>query len=759
MMKYYVILIFFLFPLKAEKVTSQKINFNIDYGEFLSGQDMVFDTLTTNWHEGAFTGNGLLGNMVYRKENGSVRIEIGRTDVVDHRPEFGLQYGEFRLPIGHFELKPESRINDISGRLNIYDAAFEGQINQQLKFRTYTHALYNVIVLEIKKGITGYELTWHPELSVSPRYHRQNKLAGFAPKNYKPNPEPELFESEDVNYCYQSLLAGGGYCTAWKKTETPEKDIWFITVGNSWPQDISIREAKNNLELVSQIPLNQLFDQHTEWWHRFYISSFVSLPDKQFENFWWIQQYKLGSATRKDAPAIDLLGPWYRHTPWAAWWFNLNVQLTYSPVYASNRLNLGQSMISFINNNREQLIKNVPEKYRHNSAALGRNASFNMAASIDLENPQYPDTEENAHLPGALKRGETRSELGNLTWLLHNYWYQYRYSMNDRILKDLYPLLKRSINYYINIMQKWDDEKLHLPVTYSPEYPGGFTRDCNYDLALFRWGCETLLKANDLLAANDSLAETWQYVLENLVDYPVNENGLMIGRDVPFAQSHRHYSHLMMWYPLHIMAPSEENIKLMEKSIAHWHSFDKALQGYSFTGGASMYAKMGEGNRAYSYLKTFMTDFLRPNTMYMEAGPVMETPLSAVASINEMLLQSWGDTIRVFPAIPDDWQDVVFHDLRTEGAFLVSAEMKNGELQWVNITSEAGGTFHMKLPASLQNFIIIKNNQKEPFEGKDYRLELNPGEEIIIHKKNRNEFSIREVKKEQGTYNAFGAKK
>ena len=246
MMKYYVILIFFLFPLKAEKVTSQKINFIIDYGEFLSGQDMVFDTLTTNWHEGAFTGNGLLGNMVYRKENGSVRIEIGRTDVVDHRPEFGLQYGEFRLPIGHFELKPESRINDISGRLNIYDAAFEGQINQQLKFKTYTHALYDVIVLEIKKGITGYELTWHPELSVSPRYHRQNKWVGFAPEDYKPNPEPEIFTENGINYCYQPLLAGGGYCIAWKKKEMPGKDIYFITVGNSWPQDISVLGMTNS---------------------------------------------------------------------------------------------------------------------------------------------------------------------------------------------------------------------------------------------------------------------------------------------------------------------------------------------------------------------------------------------------------------------------------------------------------------------------------------------------------------------------------
>lgn len=736
-----------------------RLDANIDYPQFMGQQDMVFETLNARWHEGAFTGNGLLGSMIYLTQDSSaIRLEIGRTDVVDHRPEFGLQYGEFRLPIGHFRLQSKQSLEISNGRLDLYNAAFHGTINQSLNFKTYTHALYDVIVLEIEKNRSDFDLHWQPELSVSPRYQRQNKWTGFAPEDYRPNPEPEIFIEGDVAFCYQPLLAGGGYCTAWKKVEMPEKDVFFITVGNSYPQDISIREARQNLEMVSSMDYDNMYQQHVEWWHNFYKASFVSLPDKQFENFWWIQQYKLGSATRKDAPAIDLMGPWFRHTPWAAYWFNLNVQLTYSPVYSSNRLDLGHSMVSFINNNRKQLINNVPDKYQHNAMALGRNASFNMNAPIDLENPKYPDTKEYAHLPGAVKRGETRSELGNLTWLLHNYWNQYRYSMDSSVLHDLYPLLRRSINYYLNIMEKWDDGELHLPVTYSPEYPGGFSRDCNYDLALFRWGCETLLKINERLNAQDSLVATWQNVLQNLTDYPTDENGLMIGRDVPFNKSHRHYSHLMMWYPLHIMNPSKDNIDLMKKSIDHWHSFDKALQGYSFTGGASMFAKMGDGNKAYNYLKTFMTDFLRANTMYLEAGPVIETPLSAVTSINEMLVQSWGDTIRVLPAIPDSWQNIAFHQLRTEGAFLVSAKMEDGELKWVKITSEVGGKLNLKIRDLNQNFLMDRNDSIRPIKDNLISINMLTGEEIMIFQKGLKDFVLESVAKEQGRYNAFGAK-
>ena len=46
--------------------------------------------------------------------------------------------------------------------------------------------------------------------------------------------------------------------------------------------------------------------------------------------------------------------------------------------------------------------------------------------------------------------------------------------------------------------------------------------------------------------------------------------------------------------------------------------------------------------------------------MYKESGPVIETPLSAAQSIHDMLLQSWGGKIRIFPAIPATWKDIAY---------------------------------------------------------------------------------------------------
>ena len=117
---------------------------------------------------------------------------------------------------------------------------------------------------------------------------------------------------------------------------------------------------------------------------------------------------------------------------------------------------------------------------------------------------------------------------------------------------------------------------------------------------------------------------------------------------------------------------------------------------YKFTGSSSLSAALGDGDEALRQLQRALTippkgPTVRENTLYSENGwPTFESPISAARSVLDMLIQSWGGTIRVFPACPSQWQDVAFHDLRAEGAFLVSAVRKAGKTQWVRIKSLAG---------------------------------------------------------------------
>ena len=118
--------------------------------------------------------------------------------------------------------------------------------------------------------------------------------------------------------------------------------------------------------------------------------------------------------------------------------------------------------------------------------------------------------------------------------------------------------------------------------------------------------------------------ETWQSVLYDLVAYPMDENGLLIGKDMPYAFSHRHYSHLLAIYPLYLLNTEQTGaVDIIEKSLAFWQSKPKALQGYSCTGASSISSAIGKGNDALAYLNKLFGKFLSPTTMYKEAGPVI----------------------------------------------------------------------------------------------------------------------------------------
>lgn len=70
--------------------------------------------------------------------------------------------------------------------------------------------------------------------------------------------------------------------------------------------------------------------------------------------------------------------------------------------------------------------------------------------------------------------------------------------------------------------------------------------------------------------------------------------------------------------------------------------------------------------------------------------PGLETHAHFAAGIQEMLLQSCDGAIRVFPAVPDEWEGAF--TLRTVGGFIVSASREPGKpADFVHIESLLGG--------------------------------------------------------------------
>ena len=104
----------------------------------------------------------------------------------------------------------------------------------------------------------------------------------------------------------------------------------------------------------------------------------------------------------------------------------------------------------------------------------------------------------------------------------------------------------------------------------------------------------------------------------------------------------------------------------------------------------------------------------------------LEGNFAAAQAVHEMLLQSWGGKVRVFPSVPSAWQDVSFSDLRAEGGFTISAERRAGKTVRVTVTALHGGELRLKCDTTL-----TWTTPAGPQSGDHLDVALKPGQQIV----------------------------
>jgi hypothetical protein len=368
---------------------------------------------------------------------------------------------------------------------------------------------------------------------------------------------------------------------------------------------------------------------------------------------------------RAGAPVLSTTGPWVTTTPWPAVWWDANVQTEYWLLQTANHQELDSASRTFaVPGNQQNLINQVPAKYRSDSAAIWRETDRFLASGAVVPVPgttPKPPWETTAGM-----------EIGDLIWALNNVYLTYRYTMDETLARStLFPLLRRAVNFHLHFLTEGGDGRLHLPATYQPETV--YTADGWFDLTVLRWGCLALLELNQRLGLGDSKAAQWQRVLDRLAGDANNKLGV---------------------YPLGVVNWDQGTAArgVINGLVDGWQSTVEGTNGFHAAWLGSVAAQAHRGNDALGILNSVLDRLIKPSTMYAEAkvAPVIESPLCVANTVNDMLLQSWGGVIRVFPAVPSSWPDVTIHNGRTQGAFLVSARRTGGVTRFVRILSLAG---------------------------------------------------------------------
>jgi alpha-L-fucosidase 2 len=677
------------------------VNVAVDWASFLSRSDLVWTSMPTSWNDAPFIGNGLIGTYLSQESTTSLNFEISRTDVFDHRnvdysqnPGSGgsnLMFYEGRLPNGRFKLGYAGTNPTGNFRLNLWDAEVTGTVNTgsgSLGIRTFAHAADNVIVLEVTPtgGETGFTWNWYSDPSKTTR--SGNPCTAY------PAQTQEVLSGVNVSVqsmpdsaTYQTAGKGEGqYATAWKIVDAGGgKKVIYISEGFSYPGTTAKQDAVNAVNNAASTGVASLESSHRAWWHANYPKSFFTIPTSKYESFYWIQIYKFLSATRGDRPILDLMGPWIKTTGWPGVWWNLNIQLEYWPMYMSNHTDVANALVENLYNNRTNLAANAAPN-SSDSYAVGRNTSLG-------------------------DRCDPGTEAGNLAYALNCAWQQYRATMDDTMLRNkLFPVMKGAFYYLNHKLYTGTDGKLHMTGTGSPEYTTN-VEDCSYSLSLLRWLAKSIIQANTRLALNDPVATDCQNTLNNLTPYCTDATGFMVGKNMPLTSSHRHWSHLFMIYPLYEYTYDDSSqVSIINTSLNHWLGMTSAFQGYSWIAAASIYAMMGNGNSALTNYKTFLDNRPTPNTMYYEGGgPVIESPLFAARSMQDMVIASYNGIIRIFPGTADAWNNVEFDRFRVDGGFLVSAKRQNGVTKFIRIENTAGEP--CKVKTGLSGTVLAYGNR------------------------------------------------
>ena len=446
--------------------------------------------------------------------------------------------------------------------------------------------------------------------------------------------------------------------------------------------------------------------EHAGGWRGFWSRSSIEIPDERAQRHYDLVQYFYGAASRRGAPPMPLQGVWTADAgtlpPWKGdFHFDLNVQLSYWAYLQSGRFDEGAAYLDFM--------WGLAPAHREFAKRFFGTGGIVVPGVMALD--------------GQPLAGWSQYSLSPVqgAWVAHGFYLHWRYTADRVFLRErAYPYCRLVAEGLLGLLKPGRDGHLALPLSSSPEIHDNtlaawMTPMTNYDLALLRW----LFGALDEMArelGEGAEGARWRSTLARLatLSRQADGGGFMVSPDEQLAESHRHLSHLMAIHPLGLVSvegPAEDR-RTIAASLDQLAALGtRQWVGYSFAWAAAMEARAGRPDPAWQYLDTYLRAFILRNGFHANGDQTrsglsnftyrpftLEGNFAAAQAVHEMLLQSWGGVVRVFPAVPEAWKDAAFTNLRAEGGFIVSATRRGGAATEVSVSATRDGELRLRDP-------------------------------------------------------------
>ncbi|MCX6928713.1 MAG: hypothetical protein NT154_36695 [Verrucomicrobia bacterium] len=462
-----------------------------------------------------------------------------------------------------------------------------------------------------------------------------------------------------------------------------------------------------------------LTGQHRTWWSNFWARSFIEIPDKEIEKHWYGALYVMGSCSRAGKVAPGLWGNWLTtdNPNWHGdFHLNYNFQAPFYMVYSANHADLS---LPFYQAVWESIPNGRAMAQRHG----WKGVHFPVCIGPWGLHPEDPDGDWG-------QRSDAAYVALNFIW----YW---QYMQDQAWLKNTgYPYLREVAEFWEDYL-KWEDGRY---VIYNDSIHEGSGKDMNpiLTLGLVRTLFKNVIAMSNTLGVDADKRAKWQDILENFSAFPLQERG---GKTV-----FRYTEKGMAWNDGNTLGiqhifPSgaiglDSDPKLLE--ISH-NMIDEMHRWADYNGFSSWFtacARIGYDPKVIlEKLRTECDKHSFPNLLLYYGGGGIES-CGGFLAINEMLLQSYEDVLRLFPCWPKD-QDARFGNLRAVGAFLVSADLQKGVVGGLRIASEKGRDCTVENPWPDQKVHLFRNGkQAESVAGSRFTFRTSVGEQIELRPEN-----------------------